>query len=430
MSTTRSKPIGRRRATLAVAGVGAAATAFVISAGMPASAAGCAQLTPPEITSFSFSPASVDVRTGEKKVKVTARVSDPDGVETVLASFVSPLGPKGKQSVAGGLLKLTSGSKTDGTYSGEAVVPRGVIPGAWKVQSVMATDSLGGSDFLRYDELKERGWSRDLAVKSTPDLKPPALTALTFAPAAVNTTAKAGRVKITAKATDNFSGVSFVSVQLTRKTKGAGTTPATLTVLKRSGGTATNGTFVGYAEIPRWVGKDAWLASAYVMDMAMNQTEYANAALAKKKWARSVSVTSGVDRTAPALVSAAPSPSTVTSGQAVNVTARATDAQSGVLSVMVTWKGDGGQLTVPLTRTGGTPQNGTWTGKGAVLGCAYETGTWSATATVTDVAGNVHEYSEEETAALGIGKLTVTGSDPEPAPQPETDTEPDYSVEQ
>ncbi|NHC16288.1 hypothetical protein [Motilibacter deserti] len=408
MSTTRAMPSGRRRATLAAVAVGAAATAtFVGTSALPATAAGCVELTPPQITSFSFAPGSVDVRSGEKKVKVTAHVTDTEGAELVMATFESPTGPGGKSSFAAAHLKLSSGTAKDGTFTGEAIVARGVIPGAWKVRSVSATDVQGGSGFLSYEQLGQKGWKRDLAVKSTPDLKKPAITALTVAPTKVNTKAKAARVKVTAKATDNMSGVAFVAVELTRKTKGATGTPATLVVLKRTSGTANNGSYVGYADIPRWVGTDSWLVSADTMDAAMNQTEYSNAAVAKKKWSRSVSVVSNNDTTMPALVSATPSPTTISAATAVSVTARATDAQSGVASVLVTWEGDGGSLTVPLTRTGGTPQNGTWTGKGNVFRCLNGSGTWTATAMLTDVAGNVHKYTAEETAAMGIGTLTV-----------------------
>ena len=285
---------------------------------------------------------------------------------------------------------------------------RGVIPGAWQVRSVSASDVSGGSDYVSYDELGQRGWKRDLTVRSTPDLRKPAVTALSVTPAKVDTRGKAARVKVTAKATDNQSGVAFVAVELTRRTKGAMGTPATLVVLKRTSGTANNGSYVGYADIPRWVGTDSWLVSVDAMDAAMNQVEYANAAVAKKKWSRSVSVVSGNDTTMPALTSAVPSPTTIKAAQRVDVTAGAADAQSGVSSVMVTWQGDGGSLTVPLTRTGGTPQDGTWTGKGNVFRCLSGSGVWTPTATVTDVAGNVRKYTAEEAGALGIGSLTVS----------------------
>jgi len=364
--------------------------------------------SPPTITAFGFSPKKVNVKKGSKSLSVTARATDTQGVASMTAIFASPKKGK-KQSFAAATLKRTGGSSTNGTFTGKAKVNRWVIPGAWKVSSVIANDTKGAAAFLDYNGLGAKKWSRDLKVVSTPDLKAPRLTSFTLAPTKVSTTSKAATVRVTAKAKDKQSGVMLISATLTK----AGQKNTVTASLKRTKGSANNGTFSGTVTIPRWVGNAKWAASAQVTDAVGNTKSYTNAQLKKKKWKRAVTVKSGVDSVAPTVAAFSFSPRAIDSGNgpaSVNATATLKDAASGVASASITWTGPSGyqKLTANLSRVSGSPASGTWKGK-ATTPCYAEAGVWKASATVTDVAGNTRHYTAAQLEAAGHDtELTVT----------------------
>jgi hypothetical protein len=273
----------------------------------------------------------------------------------------------------------------------------------------MATDTKGSPAFLDHDALGAKKWQRDLKVLSVPDLKAPRLTAFSLSPTKVDTRSRTATVRVTAKAKDKQSGVAFASATLTR----AGGKDTVQAALKRTKGSARNGTLTGTVTIPRWVGNAGWAASAQVTDVVGNTKAYSNAALKKKKWKRSVEVQSGVDTVAPTLDDFSFTPQTISSANgpaSVSATATLKDSGSGVASASIIWTGPSGyqKLTASLERVSGTPASGTWKGR-ATTPCYAEAGVWTASAVVTDVSGNTRSYTAAQLAAAGFDTdLTVT----------------------
>ncbi|RKS75220.1 hypothetical protein CLV35_1679 [Motilibacter peucedani] len=436
---TRARSAGATVAALAVTtsavlSIAAAAPGTAQAAGSSQAGAACdvTVYTPPEITSLALSPGRVDVRTAPRKVAVSVGATDDDaGVSSVQVVLASPKGPGGKQSYAAATLTRSAGTATNGTFSGTATVSRWVVPGAWTVQSLFATDAHGAVEFMQTADVVAKGWPSRLSVVSTPDVAPPALSSLVLSPAKADSRAKAAKVHVTAKAADNLSGVSFVGVSITRA-GGKSTLPA---LLRRTGGTARAGTWTGDVVVPRWVGSARWSVEATVMDAAVNLRGYTTKAIAAKRWTSAVPVVSGTDALAPTLsaVTLAPTRVDVTGGGAsIRATASARDALSGVVSGRVTWTSPSGQqsVTVELSRTSGTPQSGTWAGKAEVNACA-ESGTWTPSAEVTDLAGNVREYAAAQAAAFAPS-LVVVGRDalavPAPDSTPDTTGDPTATV--
>ena len=65
-----------------------------------------------------------------------------------------------------------------------------------------------------------------------------------------------------------------------------------------------------------------------------------------------------------------------------------------------------------LQRTSGTALDGTWTGSSTVLRCFSSPGTWLASVTIVDVAGNTKTLDSAALAAMGLpSQLTVQATD-------------------
>ena len=85
---------------------------------------------PAGVTSFTFSPQSVDVTNGSATVNVTVQATDDlSGVQGVGASWISP---DGANEVSAGL-DLSSGTTLNGTWTGPVTVPQFVEAGTWSI---------------------------------------------------------------------------------------------------------------------------------------------------------------------------------------------------------------------------------------------------------------------------------------------------------
>ncbi len=98
---------------------------------------------PPKVTSFSFSPKTVDSRNGNKSFTVTANVTDKGGskVSSVYASFGRSVANKGNYGTAASLRRVGSSNK----YVGKAVVNKyddRDVKATW-LASLSATDRVG-----------------------------------------------------------------------------------------------------------------------------------------------------------------------------------------------------------------------------------------------------------------------------------------------
>ena len=235
------------------------------------------------------------------------------------------------------------------------------------------------------------------AAACSSETTPPVLTAFSFTPGSVDVRAGARTVSVTAEATDVGSGVESVQALFASPRSGGKQSFASAT-LELSGGTANEGRFTGKATVARWVLKGAWTVTGlYATDKAGNIDFLGYDQLGAKGWQRDLTVTSTPDVTAPKLTSLAMTPATVdtTAGpKKVKVTAKATDSQSGVSAVSVTFTRNGRKLQVAagMKRVAGTPKSGTYAGYATVPRWVGKAG-WSASAIVMDTAFNTRSYT-------------------------------------
>src|SRR4029078_5096714 len=100
-------------------------------------------ISPPVLTSFDFTPKSVNLNSGAQQVTVTAHVTDATGAQapTVLLSSDSTT-----QTAGFSAMTLQSGTTQDGNWSRVVTIPTTAAPGSWTVEIYPLSDSIGNSD--------------------------------------------------------------------------------------------------------------------------------------------------------------------------------------------------------------------------------------------------------------------------------------------
>jgi hypothetical protein len=97
----------------------------------------------PALSSFAFTPTSVNVNDGAKQVTVSARVTDVTGTTapTMVVDSDSTT-----ETAGPGPMTLSSGTAQDGTWSKTVTIPGTATPGAWTVTINALSDTLGNSE--------------------------------------------------------------------------------------------------------------------------------------------------------------------------------------------------------------------------------------------------------------------------------------------
>jgi hypothetical protein len=178
---------------------------------LAAPAAGRAQTSdtaPPTLAAFSIAPSAIDVTTAPQTVTLTLRVTDdlsgvPPWCCGVQVFFQSPSGAQGQWTGA----QQQSGTLLDGIWSADIVFPQFVADGAWQVGYVYLADAVGNTSYLSAADLQTAGFPSTLTVTSVPDVTPPQLNALNFAPSNIDTSLGDQSVVITLGVTDALAGM-------------------------------------------------------------------------------------------------------------------------------------------------------------------------------------------------------------------------------
>lgn len=229
-----------------------------------------ADLDPPALVDFSFTPTTVDVSSGPRQVVVTARITDATGAATPQVSVTSDR----TSQTAGTLdLVLTGGDARDGTYEATATILAGAAPGAWSVTLDPLVDTLGNH------ELNDHRHATALTVLDVhPDTEPPVLEDFTFAPTTVDVSSGARQVTITAQITDTTAAVP-PSVRIDSDSTGQVVGPITLT---RTAGDSRSGTYEAVATIPTTAAAGTWAVILTPLRDALGNSEAAQ----HTHWAR------------------------------------------------------------------------------------------------------------------------------------------------
>ena len=162
----------------------------------------------PAMTGVTFSRSVVDVTDGPKTVTVIATVQDTGGpglASGVGFAWVSLRRPNGSVD------RVKLHPNASGDWVGTATIWRWTSPGPWRVYQAEVGDRAGHEILYGRDDFPSDNTFR---VVSTRDDVRPDLTGFAFTPNTIDTSQGKRSIRITARASDDLSGVRQVLVDL------------------------------------------------------------------------------------------------------------------------------------------------------------------------------------------------------------------------
>jgi Big-like domain-containing protein/IPT/TIG domain-containing protein len=253
---------------------------------------------------------------------------------------------------------------------------------------------------------------------SQEDHTAPQVDELGFEPPAIDTSASAQTLFVAAHITDDLSGfskgsIAFHSPSGEQQASGA---------FELTSGSPTNGDYRTKVPFERFSESGLWTATVILTDAAGNSRELSSTDLKEAGLPSFIQVNSEEDGEAPRIDELSFEPSnldTTSSAQTVFVTAHITDDVSGLFNGNITFHSPAGaqQVSGTFELIAGSPTNGAYRTK---VPFAYlsESGSWTATVTLTDVAGNRRELSPADLQEAGLPfSVQVTGKEDHTAPQ-------------
>jgi serine protease len=229
-------------------------------------------------------PQAIDTSSAAQTVTVTARITDDvsgaaaagysNGVPEV--RFVSP---SGAQIVWASFdpSKRISGTPQDGVYQTTLTVPLYAEQGTWTVQYFRLVDMTGNAQSLTAADLAAAGLPATFNQTGAGDTKPPQLQSFSVTPQAIDTSSAAQTVTVTARITDDRSGVAapgysngvpevrFVSPS------GAQIVWASFDPSKRISGTPQDGVYQTTLTVPLYAEQGTWTVQYFrLVDMTGN----------------------------------------------------------------------------------------------------------------------------------------------------------------
>ena len=409
------RPASRPLAAVAALAVGTAGV-VALSAG-PAAAAPVNNCWShdngdPVLAGLSATPDPVDVTGGDAPLTLAVEASDtggpgqPSGVHSVTVV----LGSASRPRVSTGQVRLQPA--TGDQWEATTTLPEATAAGTWKVHEVSLVDDAGNRTFLGYDDLVHEGFQSTIEVESDTDLTKPRLTALELTPDAVDTTAGPARVVVEARALDPQTGVRAVNVFA----RPAHHPNMGSVVARLRPDTAGADTWRGRLRVPAYVRDDRWrITTVAVVNGIGNVALPGFGDLDGAGFERGFDVTSGDDSGLPALGAFDRSPATLDVRSArgeVELSVDATDSRSGVDEVTALLVPPGSNtrartLVSWLDRTGGTAQDGTWSGTVAVPRCSAVAGTYRISLLLADARTNSRRIGPHRLQALGLPSTVV-----------------------
>ena len=291
----------------------------------------------PVVTSFGFTPTSVDVTSGSANLTFNANITDnSSGVFLVIVTI-----RLANNSPLSGNATLTSGSTLNGNWQVNFVVPQNSPAGTGMLFQMTVFDNSFNSISFPSPEFPTGTPTFTVVNTNVPDNVAPSLVSFSIDPTTVDVTLSPKIVKITANLTDNLSGVKTVSANVELPN---GTVLSSFgSLLLPSAATALNGNWEIEFTIPKFTTPGtANITSLNAVDTSGNSITYSEMSIPALSAISTTGFTidnGNVDNIAPALTSYTVSPPSVNvtiAAQNVTVRATATDNLAGVKSISVT----------------------------------------------------------------------------------------------
>ena len=388
----------------------------------------------PVLRRLEISPASVDTTDGPARVTVAACITDDlAGVSRYYpTSGITVRGPSGRQVVTGAFDEAhrIDGGPNDGLYRVTLTLPQYSDTGRWTA-TVNLVDNVNNSTALSATQLADASLPNGVDQTGTlADTTAPVLADLDISPALIDTSTVARTVTVTARITDDLSGLAtWTRPSLWfRSPSGRQGFSAGLTL---QSGDARDGVWVGSFSVPRYSEAGIWSAAGpYLYDGIGNTRSVATEDLANAGLPTGFTQTGTGDTTAPTLAGLTIAPAAVdtsTGTQNVVLTTHVVDDLVGInpygYGISLSVRSPSGRQSLysasPSLQSG-TPVDGTWQLSLTVPAHA-EPGRWTiSSVSLSDQMSNHRSVSFDDLAAAGLAnsfEQTGTGDTSPPVVQ-------------
>jgi len=350
----------------------------------------------PVVTGISIEPKVVDARRSPVRLRIRITATDEGGPGPASGvAQVSLLLPRAN---------IPLSLADDGSWQAQPLV----TPGQWQPgverPAISVRDTAGNVRYVPSEQLPDYG----ITVLTRRDRAAPVLRTLRISRLAVDTTKRAGTVPVTARVTDNRSGVLSVLVRAV----GSG---FALTKLRRVSGGRLDGLWRGDLRVSRWQRSGRLQLAAILKDRTRNRTLYGTRRLAAAGFPTHLAVTSKPDPTRAVVHSTSLTPTAVdvrAADATVTVDVHISDRQAPItggnawLLEPTSWR----PVRADMTLRSGSRRDGVWRAVLRVSRCRAVSGTWRAEAQLFGEGGNGRLLQR-------IGSVDVTASDTLP-PRP------------
>lgn len=385
---------------------------------------------PPAITAVSLSTRSIDLSKGARNltVRVDAEDRSAGAISGVHRIRVDAYRGHEEKSI---LLALRSGTVDDGKWVGSFRFTRHNLSGHWVLRLFQITDRAGNEVFYirnlgaapddPYDPRLHPEWDQTFTVSGTPGSpprRPGRPLSLTITPRSVEATKHARTVRVAT----SFTGPAprHVQFQLGGNEAGSGRFVGRIQLVRH------RRVWTGDLPVGRWEGTETakvLLIERFHRDVRPTDKFFYPSTLEALGLADKVKIVSGKDTSRPTLTDFSFTPSSVdttTQSQTVDVSAKAADAQSGVVGIYVRFEygtskvqpisagpmplfhlptNDLGTSKEPFVRL---VRNGdAWHGTLTIPGCGAS-GSWKAGVYVLDASGRHRDYDDEALRKAGL----------------------------
>jgi hypothetical protein len=209
VSNIANRVFGFARATKAKVLMVALASVLVVSPVLPAALAqALSDTTPPTLTNFTLSPATIDTSGGSVFVTFTATMTDDlSGPSQACIDILSPLGDRFFNPCSGN-------ASSDGVATIGQTLPRYSEQGTWTVNSLSLLDKAGNRTTLDRSTLQASGYPTSFQQVGVSDGTAPTLTNFAISPATIDTSSGSAFVTFTATMADDVSGPSQACIDI------------------------------------------------------------------------------------------------------------------------------------------------------------------------------------------------------------------------
>ncbi len=366
---------------------------------------------PPELVTYSYSPASFDVSQAATTLAGTIQATDNlSGLHAAMLAFYSPSGSKRVDclSSAGSY----SGTLTAGTFTCAALFPRYIETGQWQLQFLSITDKAGNTATYVRQQLAAMGLPTTLTLVGTSDTAAPALVSYSFSPSTVALSGAPVTVTGSITATDNLSGLYLAYIAFYSPT-GQQRVDCYREPGPPNSGSPLNGTYSCSGQFTPGMESGQWRVQfVELRDQVGNARYYTTPELNRMGLPTALTVTAVSDTTPPVLssLSLAPLSLNTTAGPAgISGTVTASDSGTGVRQAAVAMFSPTGQQRVDCVTSIQPPGTAS-----AAMSCTglfpqnSEAGAWEVRfVELTDHAGNTATVLKASLQQMGA-PVTVT----------------------